>query len=467
MWIPIKFVLSFLVWLQQSLGPLPILYRNGIGPSSIPKFIHDIRHPWIEENRYSLERIDAKEALCNSTSILRTSLPPIPDDLFKCLNIDNNRAGSGSRLGWHNADARLREILDCPAALQTSEHLYVYIYVHNSKYDNLWEPLTPPETLPNLFADLFIAMPRLANIKWLSPSTAEASSSAFNMTFSQRQLSLPTVTNLTVGANMEALVLSAPNLTSLETADGYHWTSSEMEASGPWQRLIKAAGTREHLKSFSMVAAWSPELMESVSLALPHLETLIIGGSVGPRWSSSYPTENFKNVLSAAKNITQLLHLAVPPVFELGLGFDGGADCGNAYFGLSGTKYGRSVTRESLFYTEKAGSIVMDVIPWLKSFSIGSHRVEHRDIGQDGVVSWPWKGRLKEALLEQWPRYAGGDPEIGDGRDKTEDPDGPVFWSFAEDEIMLADDWTPHSRQDVNLQDLDLGMYELDMEDIE
>lgn len=71
--------------------------------------------------------------LRNQESPLRDSLPfSVPDDLFNELFIDNTRF-STPRRGWQNAQDRLSEILDCPAALESCSRFYVDIYRH--EYD--------------------------------------------------------------------------------------------------------------------------------------------------------------------------------------------------------------------------------------------------------------------------------------------------------------------------------------------
>lgn len=101
-------------------------------PSRIPQFILDARHPWIQENKNALERLpDPKHAVCSLDSSLRfpNSSSPLtyPSDLFRYLEIDNNRGGV-DRAGWSNAVSRLKEMTDCPAALQDVEAFKVEIF---------------------------------------------------------------------------------------------------------------------------------------------------------------------------------------------------------------------------------------------------------------------------------------------------------------------------------------------------
>lgn len=59
----------------------------------------------------------------------------------------------------------------------------------------------------------------------------------------------------------------------------------------------------------------------------------------------------------------------------------------------------------------------------------------------DGQITWPWTGRIREYLLELWPRHrARGNEETGH---VDEDPDGPIFESLEQEAIMLSADWEP------------------------
>jgi len=101
---------------------------------------------------------------------------------------------------------------------------------------------------------------------------------------------------------------------------------------------------------------------------------------------------------------SHLQHLYLPPSSGLNLGFDGGAWCGNAYFGASGRQYGRSVARTDAETTERAAEIVLSSLPGLKSLCIGG---AHANITRDdrgGIgAAWPWTGRMTNWTYEVWP----------------------------------------------------------------
>jgi hypothetical protein len=107
------------------------------------------------------------------------------------------------------------------------------------------------------------------------------------------------------------------------------------------------------------------------------------------------------NLLTA---LERLKHLDLPGSSSLGLGFDGGPGCGNAYDGKDGRSYMREVTRESIEATEKGGYIVVANIPHLTSFTIGGDmpNIMRSEAGMINAT-WPWTGRMEEWLMEELP----------------------------------------------------------------
>ncbi|KAJ6532682.1 hypothetical protein DFH09DRAFT_1181951 [Mycena vulgaris] len=431
-------------------------FGRPIGPSRIPTFILDTQHPWVEQHRNQLERVpNVNELLCNPESI-QVSAPgfpdpiPIPNDIFSSLHVDNNRAGI-SRLGWNNALHRLREIQACPAALWTCESLKVDIYRHGgSEWDDTWEPATPPAELPGLFADVLSQMPKLKKLDWVRPSDSGkynfqvgTTVSQFVKGFAERNLTLPAVEHLLLGPGCESFVTMCPNLTTLETGGGLawpHWDSWSNETD-PYTALVRAAAGVKNISAFTMsTQSWRPELLEVVLESMPHITTLKIHGALDGRQRYSIEEEDaekLKTLLPIITRFSRLQHLDLPPVYELGVGFDGGAWCGNAYFGPSGREYARSVTLQSLHATEKATNITLPYMsPTLKTLMIGGTTVNldppagpgaepfsygadepfvdgGRDVSMrrtekgadgymtaDGEICWRWTGRLDAYLLE-------------------------------------------------------------------
>jgi len=152
-------IVAFTLWDSFEPWSRPWLPLLGLGHTpNIPQFILDARHPWIERNRGQLWRMpNASIYLCQVDSVLSID-DPILDDLFRRLEIDNNRVGI-SRYGWRNALDRLLEMQNCPAALERAETLHVDIFIHRNR-----EPLNPPSELLGLFALVLDSMPNLRTI---------------------------------------------------------------------------------------------------------------------------------------------------------------------------------------------------------------------------------------------------------------------------------------------------------------
>lgn len=117
-------------------------------------------------------------------------------------------------------------------------------------------------------------------------------------------------------------------------------------------------------------------------------------------------------MLTGLKNLT---HLDLPGSSSLDLGFDGGPDCGNAYFGKEGRIYRRQITKEAAEATEKGGNIVVANLPHLTSFTIGQMEANITRT-KEGIVNatWPWTGRMDEWLMDMIPELSNpGDVEYG------------------------------------------------------
>lgn len=113
-------------------------------------------------------------------------------------------------------------------------------------------------------------------------------------------------------------------------------------------------------------------------------------------------------MLTGLENLT---HLDLPGSSSLGLSFDGGPECGNAYFGKGGRAYLRQVTKEGAEATEKGGDIVVANLPYLTSFTIGGEKPNITRTNEIMInATWPWTGRMDEWLMEEVPEL----PDFGD-----------------------------------------------------
>ncbi|KAH6867354.1 hypothetical protein B0T10DRAFT_502467 [Thelonectria olida] len=417
----------------------PLLFRLGLRASRIPQFIRDTEHPWVLENTAVLERLDAADALCNSDSPLRSKLPMVPVDLFKDLMVDNNRASIQNRLGWDNARDRLGEILSCKEALRTCESLRVDIYRYSGGFDPRWEEQVPPDIVPRLFVNVLSQMGTLTKLEWLRPSDDTVVTAIFESAFRESGLYLPTVTEMHLAPNMHFLLPFAPNLTALTTND---FTWSYRRNHGPFNELIEMARSAKKLTALEAAAEWGPELVGSLLDAMPSLHKLNLLGRVGPMYyyEPDYPNSQvLENVTLILKEFKNLSTLHLPDAWSLGFTDYEPPGCGNVYFGLSGTTFGRYQSRQHMVAIERAGSIVAEQLPYLDLLCIGSTCINPGKQRGSNELVWPWTGRIKDYLLEIWPRYKTGDSPEDDG--KNEDPDGPLFGMLEGDEAMLDENW--------------------------
>lgn len=418
---------SFVQHTYEVLSPI-------IAHSKIPVFIKDIDHPWINENLQWLEnRHDPFKELCDPDSEIYRGVDGrvCPSDLFNRLVIDNNSWGM-QRTPWRNAQERLREIRDCPMALDSVKHLHVDIYVSSGDYGLRYDSPNPGDEIPELFADVLTLMHNLERIDW---KLSEQSADYFESVFSKRNLSLPSVNHLVPSQSSFYLIPMCPNLQALEASA----SRSDQES------FIESTSKVPSIRSlnFQAVHRWSEPLLSDLLRAMPNLVSLSLRGRIG---EFEYSDESFHYVevdrekLQMMKNnlglepddiiiikrpndpylkiflrelvgYPNIKHLDLPYSADLSLGFDGGPWCGNAYFGPDGRAYHRRVLQEGAETDEKAARIALSVLPHLESISIGGYTPHMtKEDGNKVVFEWPWTGRMEEWLLEQVPDVSKDDP---------------------------------------------------------
>jgi hypothetical protein len=137
--------------------------------------------------------------------------------------------------------------------------------------------------------------------------------------------------------------------------------------------------------------------------------------------------QSLATVLAGFENLREL---RLPGVNNLDMGLVKDIFCGNAYDGVSGTKMGIFELLESMSVTEKAVKIVLEELPDLEVICLGSlcANIEYRK-----PPAWPWTGRVRDYIMESWPRYRGSIHHSSE----HEDPDGPVFSTTEEDKEWL------------------------------
>ncbi|KAK5993791.1 hypothetical protein PT974_07228 [Cladobotryum mycophilum] len=392
-------------------------------PQHIPQFILDSWDSWINNNRDVLDKMDAKEALCNVDSPLRSFLPDIPHDLFHYIEISNDYQWR-NRLGWDNALARLSEIRDCPAALNSCHTITIEIY------------------------HVLQSMTNLSTVEWIRPCHQNPAVATFMEAFAEQEMTLPKVTTMKVAPGTQSLVQHAPNLEIIGEAEEYVWISRPEPPGKPnyHLELINGAAKAKNLKEFTLGFAWDEEHLEALVTAMPQLETLHLEGSIKLADPVQYGRFNagggLKTLAAILAKLPKLTELHLPCASGLSIGFDIGIGSWHYYDGLDAAKRQRELERESMWGTTTAGKIIADGLPNLQRLSIGSIDVDPRSADEDGRLAWPWRGRVKEYLLETTDWYI-KHLERTEGFEWKEDSDEPVLWSSEMDEIMLDEDWVP------------------------
>ncbi|KAI1271750.1 hypothetical protein F5Y07DRAFT_382098 [Xylaria sp. FL0933] len=407
---------------RESVGEL---LSNPYSKSRIPQFILDARHPWIIENQSRLESLpDAGAYLCSVSGQSTTDVSgeqssavgnglDLPPDLFDYVEIDNIR-GQVYRPGWSNALSRAQEIQRCPAALSQVKTFLTRIDVYDTQRVNwgkrILEPAQPPSELPSLFADILGNMTSLETLKWdVTPRHAHY----FEESFLEREFVLPSVTRLEPRAMSHFLVQMCPNITSL-VRDWSMSLSDDLDGDDPDFLLIRVTMFAPKLKRFAMMAEWSwtdSLVQELVSGYMPGIESLSIWGDIGPRRTLYGEHESdgssLKKALQLISSFQNLTELELSHASGLGLGWKEGPACGNAYFGRRGREYQRQVYREELEAMERAGALVVEVLPRLTSFSVGSSKanITRSDNGTLRAI-FPWTGWMDEWIMDLMPETA-------------------------------------------------------------
>ncbi|VUC29179.1 unnamed protein product [Clonostachys rosea] len=401
--------------------PRALLAYFGLSESKIPRFIRETNHPYIKSHQRDIESLsDSAEALCNPDSQFRASLPDFPDDLFQRLTVDNNKVSRGRR-GWTNAREVLSDILSCQAALDGVEEFEVDIFLYRGKDEWFGEAPTPADDILDLFVQFFANAPRLSKLTWVQPSTDHAAASAFERYFMDRNVQMPAVTEASLGPNMHFLLAGTPKLRKLTSySRSYVWLSRLPD--GPQMGFVKSTSKLQNLQEFGLHATWTPELVAELQQSAGQLVKLDMDGDVDGRWTR----ENIGAMARELNEFKNLRELRLPHVIHLGFSSDYELpDCGNAYFGVSGRVLRRQEEISSISHTEKVSRIIVPLMPNLEKLCIGG---ECTKITPGKDLKWPWTGRLREYMLEEWPRWDG---EYG--YKEYEDPEGPVLESWEED----------------------------------
>ncbi|CAH0045253.1 unnamed protein product [Clonostachys solani] len=410
----------------------PFFVGLGLLKSRIPRFITNLEHPYVKEHQRAIESLsDPVQFFCYPEPQQRALLPPIPDDIFKKLSLDDEK--------WDHTVKTLSGFLECPLAIQALEELQVEISASPDKYHQ------PPAKVFPLFTRLFKEAVQLKTLAWMDPHPEWDSfntTSALHKYLTDQQLNFPSITTLILGPNAEFFVSAAPKVQKISSAPGFAWSwsgfnSLSRDENGPQRRLVRSLGSAKQLEAVDLDFIFIKDSVVELVKAAPGVKTLSLGDlSNEGRQYGEAGRDNFKAILLELAKLESLTVFSLPHVDLLGISSfpQSGFKCGNAYFGLEGTKFGRIETLQDIRETEEAADIVLQSLPQLTKLCIRECAV----VKAGKIVQWPWTGRLKDYVLQYWPRYDGMDS--GDG--VKEDPDGSVLDTWEDDE-----EWFPTSKE--------------------
>ncbi|CAI6332448.1 unnamed protein product [Periconia digitata] len=415
--------LSTLLYLQHRLlYLLPhqlSVHMTSLVETRLPVFVHDLRHSWIEDKAnlaWLEQRPDPLHDLCDPSGEIEGQPPSrvIPRDLFDRLDIDNNRyqlprGESVDRHAWINLQNRLEEMKKCPAALQQVTYLNLEIFL------SAFDEVDPNENTIELLADVLLSMPNLAMLRWNIPT---AFNPRFEKTFARRGVKLMGVTHLTVGSKGHFIISVCPNIEDLKNEIPVHYCSWKPRLR--WEEsidvLLQVFSGAKKLRNLSIgcMDTWSPEFAREIVVAVPNLVQLTMMGQLINTWSESgmEATALVHSVLYALREAHNLTTLHLPESYDLGLGFDGGPFCGNAYMGPSGYLTSRQTMRGHITAVDQGILLAWTALPHLKNITIAGTppvSVQRDEKGQVMKVTHEWTGRVEQYLEEEYPAPKKGD----------------------------------------------------------
>ncbi|CAH0016694.1 unnamed protein product [Clonostachys rhizophaga] len=411
----------------------PLFVGLGRRKSRIPRFITILDHPYVKEYQRAIESLsDPVQFFCYPESQLGALLPPIPDDIFKKLSLENNR--------WAHTVEILSSFVDCPLAIEKLEELNVKISSSSpSKYHK------PSAKAYPIFTRLLKEAVQLKTLAWMDPYPEFDShdvTSALHKYLADQKLNLPSVTTLILGPNAEFFVSAAPNLQKISSAPGFAWLGRGFNwlhryEKGPQRRLVRSLSPAKQLEDVELRFSFNRDSIADLVKAAPGMKRLLLEElSDGDQQYEEIGYEDLKSIILELAKLESLTVLRLPYVNSLGISSfpDPGKGCGHAYSTLGGTKLARIHLLHETRETEEAADIILQSLPQLTKLCIK----ECADVKAGKIVRWPWTGRLRDHILESWPRHNWMDSED----DVKEDPDGPVLYSWEEDE-----EWFPTSKE--------------------
>ncbi|KAL1591971.1 hypothetical protein SLS60_011563 [Paraconiothyrium brasiliense] len=395
----------------------------------IPQIILDTGHPWLADNKEWLSSYpNIRTAICSKDSDLwtkpTTTQRALPLDLLTNITINNNKHG-WSRLRWTFAGILLRELEACPAALEDVKNLDLHLYVRDFQYDTWTRDAKPPSELPLLFAGVLSKMPNLSTLRWeVQPKATDS----FEDALTKANVTLSNLKHLVDEGHNAWLVRRCPNLEKISisyvNSQNPEWRFGDDPKLRWGQSSMALINATEglplqsiHMAAMSWRSAVWMELLEAIVELHPNLTDIGIDGDVYNPAETGATPEKLPQLVESLARFSNLKSLALPHSFQLGLGFDGGHWCGNAYGGASGRAYGRQVAQEHAETIEKAANMAIEALPQLKQLSFGGLQA-NLTVDEDGKVElvWPWTGRMEEYTYDIWP-----EPEVEDSFDDKDE----------------------------------------------
>ena len=255
------------------------------------------------------------------------------------------------------------------------------------------EDSNPPVQLPSALADTFARLPNLEKLVLRIPDR--------HIDVFEKKLidaRFPNVRTLVVGPFCEFAVRLCPNLTTL-SSNGWAWSMTERRSENVshTERLIMAAASAEKLVNLNIDQQLEPEQLAYVFDRMPQLTHLgtIGGGFRGSFWAK----------LPTLSRFERLTHLYLCEASSLGVGFDGGPRCGNAYMGPKGAELLRRVQAQRHEAEAKVADAVVPKLRSLEELWIGDHTEVQVLRNGDGTVNQTIFDRTKRVdKVVQYPQ---------------------------------------------------------------
>lgn len=222
---------------QYSLQKLnPFLTKNTNG---LPQFLLESHKPFLQEIPPWLTSTSlSKDDVCSmdNDALVARNLPVSQADLFKHIEINSNRGDLSKDLPpWAKAEAILKDIISCPAALQHAQSVNIDLYV------SVDEP--KPLGLQDLFFQALSSMPQLQKLTW---NTHGVGDELFRTAFEDAGSHLSKIKHLGTYLTSHWLIAVCPNIETL------HQLGTPWPETSHFVNATKFAKSLDHLQMSSL-----------------------------------------------------------------------------------------------------------------------------------------------------------------------------------------------------------------------